>query len=353
MEDVKAFERWLRAGDEHRAPAAEATASIYRLKVQQFLTWRANQSESEITPALLYRYITHLAREERQRPRTIHQAFAALFRWFGYLEAECAVQGLPSRKAVRLPPLDQATRYTPTDDEVAAIWTAAERLPAHTPYLAFTRERSLTLLCVFRYVCIRNFEAQALNVGDIDLTQLRLYVAYGKGGKSDWLPIIAPLAEQLRVWLPVREKWLETRGKVNEEAGQALFPESRDARVGEAGIRNLFRTICRVGLGGDQVSRITPHCLRHYGLSSLHRLGVPDAYLSRIARHSSIRITQDAYIHTDEERLAAYLSRLAGDIHPREVQEQNVSDRPEPAREERHSRRREVGSARRRTLRGR
>lgn len=368
QEYLPGWKRHLASGTQHRKPAAPSTIDVYLIKVRHFLAWLETQPEPEVTPVTLYHYITYLQRDCRLRPRTIHQAFAALFRFLGYLESDCGFTGLPSRKAIRLPPLDEAQRYTPSDAEVTALWTAAERLPADTPHARFVRERALTVMAVLRYACLRNFEVRALDLTDVRLDERRLYIAAGKGGRSDWLPIIAPLQEQLRTWLPVRAAW--EKEKTRELAGEgltlpplvarALFPVDRIHRFGEAGMRKLFRDLCQQAFGQDEQHRVTPHCLRHYGLSTLHRLGVPDAYLSRIARHASIAITQKSYIHTDEAGLAEYLARLGekpapkrGEIHPPEVRQETVSPPPAEDRSERHPRRQAPGTTRGRRLKGR
>lgn len=355
---LESWAKWLAAGSEFRRPVREGTVEAYLIKIRGFLAWLETRPEPEITPALLYQYVGYLQRDLRRRPRTIHQAFAALYRLFGYLEEQKLLPAAPSRHAVKLPALDQPLRYAPSDRDVEAIWTVAERFPVDSFHARFVRQRALTVLAVLRYAGLRNFEVRALDVGDVRLEETRLYVACGKGGTSDWLPVIKPLEEQLRLWLPLREEWLGLKEGECREAGlelaadvrRALFPVNRVHRLGERALLQLFRDLCRVAFGDER--RMTPHCMKHYFGTTLHKLGVPDVYLARLCRHANVAITKAIYCHAADSELAGFLSRL--EIQTSGVERQNgAARRPEPPRppgDARRPRRQAPGTSRQQVL---
>jgi len=110
--------------------------------------------------------------------------------------------------ATEVPPADllpwqrcRATPYLYSDDEVAALVTAATSL--QTPYRVLTYQTLIGLLAV---TGMRVGEALALDRDDIDMTHGVLTVRLTKFGKSRELPVLASTVEALGRYLGHRDR---------------------------------------------------------------------------------------------------------------------------------------------------
>lgn len=71
-------------------------------------------------------------------------------------------------------------------------------------------------------------------------------------------------------------------------------------------LRYLHKTQDALGL-----PRCRLHDLRHYYVSMSHSLGIPDAYIQKSVGHSSVRTTQNVYLHAQTEKLEEMEKRAA------------------------------------------
>ncbi len=111
---------------------------------------------------------------------------------------------------------------------------------------------------------------------------------------------IVPISDRLQGILLARRE--ETRGE-------------RVVGLGSGFVGTLFRSARKqAGLGPD----VTPHTLRHTAASHMIRQRIPLIEVSKMLGHSSVRITEEVYIHVlphDLRQAANALSNLIGGEH--------------------------------------
>lgn len=301
-DDLAVFRHWL-----VERQCAATTVWQYLCKL------RALKRELQATGEGFSRAVVIRWLERRQRdglrPRTIHgdyTAFAAFARFL--LEHGRAA---PDLRAIRLPPLDAPQRYTPSREEVAALFALAERLPGHRPYLAYRRAQTLALLALYAYCALRAHEALALDLSDLhrEGETWELRVRWGKGGKARGVVVPGAARRHLEAYLPHREHY--ARGLT------ALFPARRQGeRMGDDGLRTLWADLeaHAAALGQPLHPQLGPHSLRHWAATTMYdltggNLKVVQAHLG----HGSAQTTW-LYIHSTQsevEAAAEALSRLA------------------------------------------
>lgn len=124
------------------------------------------------------------------------------------------------------------------------------------------------------------------------------------------------IAFYLRERPRIEHPWLQ-RGRVVSlrpgptAAGASpwLFPSSTGGMLSRLAVYDLFRA--RLKASGIEVGsrKLTPHCLRHSIATHLLRVGWDVKEVQRFMRHRSIETTGE-YLHADEEKQAALLTRL-------------------------------------------
>jgi len=163
--------------------------------------------------------------------------------------------------ANEVPPADllpwqrcRATPYLYSDDEVAALITAANSL--QTPYRVLTYQTLIGLLAV---TGMRVGEALALDRDDIDMTGGVLTVRLTKFGKSRELPVHASTVEALGRYLGHRDR---PRAAASVPA---VFVSSAGTRLWYTNVLWTFqRLLCRAGITRrSDACRPRLHDLRH------------------------------------------------------------------------------------------
>ena len=299
-EDLERFAETLRG----RGSAPE-TVLLYVREAGRFLEWTRGRA---LTNPLLQEYVRWCCLEKGWRPSTVRRSVAGILRYWRWRQTWD--DRLPAAQP-RLPPRDAPQRITPTDGEMEALFRAAAALPARNLAQRFARQRAVTLLACFAYTCCRNNEVRSLCVSDLHLPERRITIRAAKGQRVEWVPVADALLPHLEAWLAVRQEWLADRilpPTARVEAG--LWPYNRTSRITEEFVGALFHRLNRAA-GIDPARPITPHCIRHWSASWLHRTGVPLAVVSRILRHKRLEVTQ-AYLHVGEDDLQNAVALFAG-----------------------------------------
>lgn len=153
---------------------------------------------------------------------------------------------------------------------------------------------------------IRLSELTGLNITDIDLKQNQIIV-FGKGRKQR----IVPLGGQASDWC---KKHLETRQKLlskqsNNDARKALFVAPRGGRMNQ---RKVQRIIKEYLMKASEVSKKSPHTLRHSFATHMLDAGADIRLIKEFLGHASLSSTQ-IYTHTSVERL----KKVYNQAHPR------------------------------------
>ena len=130
-----------------------------------------------------------------------------------------------------------------------------------------------------------------------DLTSLTIT---GKGRKRRSIPLNSICREILQTLKPA---------KPNPSAYIFL------SKIKTAINRNVLYESCALLAKKVKIKQFGPHAIRHYFGSELLLAGVDIAIVSKILGHSSIRITEQTYIHILPEHLAGVTEALVGDYN--------------------------------------
>lgn len=148
---------------------------------------------------------------------------------------------------------------------------------------------------------IRASELVGLNLGDVD-TNREVVRVLGKGGKER----IIPLGRMARKAIL---EWLEHRRELNRSGEKALFLNRNGGRLSTRSLQRIVKKyIERVA----ELSRTSPHVLRHSFATHLLERGCDLRAVQELLGHSSLSTTQ-VYTHITVERLKEIYQRA----HPR------------------------------------
>jgi len=150
---------------------------------------------------------------------------------------------------------------------------------------------------------LRVSELVKLSVNDLHL-ETRMVLARGKGSKERLVPVGAPAAEAVRLYLAgARESLL--RGRRSKD----LFVTPRGARMTRQG---FWKLIGRYARGAGIEKHISPHKLRHSFATHLLAGGADLRAVQAMLGHADIATTQ-IYTHVDRSQVR----RLYDRHHPR------------------------------------
>lgn len=187
--------------------------------------------------------------------------------------------------------------------------------PETAAVLGALREERFRICLRLIYQCgLRVGEAVAIQVRDIRSADLRLHVRLGKGGKDRFVPLAAPMVDELRSWwrqhrhpqwlfpAPARS-WREQSQPLSDVMGKATTHMSVSA------VQNAFR-LARAQTGIHPEA--TVHTLRHSYATHLLEEGVSLRLISQYLGHASLDTTV-IYTHltaTSEEKARQALETL-------------------------------------------
>ncbi|MEX0686776.1 MAG: site-specific integrase [Balneolales bacterium] len=118
---------------------------------------------------------------------------------------------------------------------------------------------------------LRREEIIRIQPGDIQ--NLRFITIHGKGGSVDTIPIVEPAKEILKPWLD----------------------KNQNPLFGLTSSKNLWRTFNECVNIAFPGSGLNLHSLRHGGIVHYLSQGIGINFVSKLARHKSVRITADVY----------------------------------------------------------
>jgi site-specific recombinase XerD len=283
---------------------SRSTQSNYRLKVGHFLDWLTERN-CVFNRRATREYLTWMQLEGNYQPRTIRLTLAAIKSFSRYLSSlEVEVPPLDGLKTPRLP---DSSRVSPTSQQVAQMFAAAQRLPAHQEPARFHKRLTLAVLGVFAFAGLRAAEFRDLDLDDYDQERGELIVRKAKGGQFRKLHVNSQLGKYLRDWLEVRAEVLAAVGRPQEKA---LFLNHRYRRIGRVALTNLWEEVLELaGLSG---SRILRHSFRHWFATETAR--AEDIRTAQeLLGHSSVQTTM-AYLHTSPERKRSAVDKLAASL---------------------------------------
>jgi integrase len=278
--------------------AKQRTRGYSRLQsgARHLLAFFGNSKLSEISPSSVERYVT--LRSERVKDGTIKREAGILSAAFNHVIQKhgwkvtnpCIAADLPSDPKGRV-------RFL-TRPEAARLVQAARKPVTQSgkplcdfhksPVLADFIELALNTGC-------RKQELLGLKWSDVDLSTRLLRLSTTKAG--EWQTV--PINEEARQVILRRQK---RRDEVCPDSPYVFFHEVKRGDVEVGGrvqdLKNSFKTACKQA--GIEDFRI--HDLRHTFASWLVMDGVPLFDVSRLLRHSNIRMTEK-YAHLAPDHL--------------------------------------------------
>ena len=301
---------------------ADGTLRYRRLYLVHFLDWLTRQGVEDLRRAtseharayalLLARHRYRLGKAEgaelralKPRTRAVRlQVVQDFFRWL-------VKRGTVLRDPTAALEIDfkrrQLPRHVLSEPDVEKLLAAPS---AATPL----GRRDRAILALLYSTGLRRAEVSGLDINDIDLTGLTVFVRRGKGGKPRLVPLGQSAAYDLALYL--------SRGRPELAEGHrmpktpALFVgvggqgrANQGGRLQPDGVSLLVRRTCaKAGLSCP----VRAHALRHAFATHMLRAGADVRHVQRFLGHSSI-VTTETYTHVAVKDLAEVHARS----HPR------------------------------------
>lgn len=294
----QAVEQYLEHARVERA-ASPQTLRAYRGDLQALLTWLHEQeitSLHDVDRYALRRYLADrlhgTARSSMARRLSCIRTFFKFCVKEGLLETSPAVSLRTPRqeqKLARLLDVDDAFRLT--DD-------ASTR-----PDAIGARDRAMWELLYGSGLRVSELHA-------LDMQQLQLDAGWirvlGKGAKERDVPLTAPSAQKLRIYLSVRSELCDKEGGQDAEA---VFLNARGGRISTRSIRRRLE-IAQQEAGIE--TPVSPHGLRHSFATHLLNNGADLRSIQSMLGHESLGTTQ-RYTHVSIDQL----TKAYDAAHPR------------------------------------
>lgn len=156
-------------------------------------------------------------------------------------------------------------------------WCASEiaRCPAKSKRRVASARRDEIVIRVGLYLGLRLHEISSLDVSDVDLVRMSVWVRQGKGNKDRYIRIGKQLAPHLLAWIAGRTSGI-------------LIEGPRGRRMSDRTVR--FRVGRAARLAGVPV-HVHPHVLRHSFATHFLETGGNIRRLQKLLGHSSLEIT--------------------------------------------------------------
>ena len=242
-------------------------------------------------------WIISLSGTEHRKATTINRKLSAVKAFYRYLRSHGEISGDPFQKvsSLRMP------KRLPSFVEQSRM----KRLTASLmqPTEDFMIERDALIILLFYATGIRLDELRNIRVSDFSDHFTRLKVR-GKGDKERVIPVIAPVADKITVYLHIIQEQNICTCDIN-----FLFLTSEGKQISRSEIYRIVHRILReAGVQGKS----SPHVLRHTFATHLMDGGVDIRTIQELLGHSSLGATQ-VYTHNSIEQL----KRVYNQAHPR------------------------------------
>ncbi len=149
---------------------------------------------------------------------------------------------------------------------------------------------------------LRLSELTGLDCHDVDLVEGSVFVRFGKGNRSRYVPVGGNACEAITRWLKIRENYLKGMEP-------ALFISRLGKRIATRSVQQRLER-WRIKMGQDV--HVHPHMLRHSFASHMLEGSGDLRAVQEMLGHANISTTQ-IYTHLDFQRLATVYDQT----HPR------------------------------------
>jgi integrase/recombinase XerC len=277
---------------------SEHTLRNYESDLQQFYDYLAPaqpQTGKRTEPALAA--IDHITVREwlatlhaaHKQKASIARKLAALRTFFQFLVREGMLEMNPA-KLVSTPRLEKKLpKHLSIEEAIKFV---------ETPNLATDLgKRDRAMLELMYATGVRVAELTKLNLGHIDFKN-RLIRVTGKRRKERIVPFGEPALDALKVYLDVREGFLEA-APVSEREPEALFLNYQGTRITTRSVGRMVEKYIRICAGRYDIS---PHALRHSFATHLLDSGADLRDIQELLGHARLSTTQ-VYTHVSMEKL--------------------------------------------------
>lgn len=290
----------------------EKTMNSYEQTLRLFERW-CNESlqierVDQITESVIRRYINDLMERgkysfyvndktkninypERRRDfrnpisiTTINNYIRNLRVFFNWLDREYLLKKNPMKRIQQLKNNRRAKEFISDDD--------FRKLISQLDKSYFSEHRDLTMIYLMIDTGMRLGECSMLLVDDINLAKKQIFLrAENTKGRKDRMVFFSSKTETIvRRWIQYKDRYVES---------DYLFPVKHGgAPIGVSNFETNFKKyLKRAGLKDN----ISPHCLRNNFAKRCLMNGMDIFTLSKILGHSSVRVTEEAYLDLNDE----------------------------------------------------
>lgn len=298
----------------------EKTLSSYEQTLHLFGRWLAEELKiytvDKITENVIRRYITDLQergkytfyvndlskkknypdrRRDYRKPvsvTTINNYIRNIRVFFNWMEREYIIRKNPMKRIRQLKYNRQAKVFLSDED--------LKKLLSKFDKSYFTEHRDYVMIMLMLDSGMRLGECSTLLVTDLELARKRINLrAEETKGRKDRTVYFSPKTESvLRRWLQFKDRYVES---------DYLFPvKEHGGSIGVGNFESNFKKyINRAGLNEDYC----PHCLRNNFAKRCLMNGMDIFTLSKILGHSSVQVTEQAYLDLSDDDISKQYHR--------------------------------------------
>lgn len=300
----------------------EKTMNSYEQCLRLFARWCEESMNitrvDEVTEGVVRRYITDLTergkyslyaddrRKETNHPErrrdfrnpisatTINNYIRNLRVFFNWLDRDYLLRKNPMKKIRQLKNSRKAKEYL--DDE------EFRRLVEHLDKSYFSEHRDFAMIMLMIDTGMRLGECSELLIQDINLARKQIFLRaeITKGRKDRTVFFSSKTETVMRRWIQYKDRYTES---------DYLFPvKSSGGAISVANFETNFKKyLRRAGLKES----ISPHCLRNNFAKRCLMNGMDVYTLSKLLGHSSVRVTEEAYLDLTDDDLQKRYQRFS------------------------------------------
>ena len=300
----------------------EKTMSSYEQTLHLFGRWLADELKiytvDKVTENVIRRYIDDLMvrgkytfyvndlskkknypdrRRDYRKPvsvTTINNYIRNIRVFFNWMEREYIIHKNPMKRIRQLKHNRQAKVFLSDED--------LKKLLSKFDKSYFTEHRDYVMIMLMLDSGMRLGECSTVLVTDLELARKRINLrAEETKGRKDRTVYFSPRTETvIRRWLQFKDRYVES---------DYLFPvKEHGGSIGVGNFETNFkRYILRAGLNEEY----TPHCLRNNFAKRCLMNGMDIFTLSKILGHSSVEVTEQAYLDLTDDDISKQYHRAS------------------------------------------
>lgn len=213
---------------------------------------------------------------------TVARKISVVASWYGFLHDEGYLDAVPVRKRARPKVPNESSTRGLDRDEARALRTRLRHEPATDR--AVVETLAGTLLRVSE-LCALHVGSIAINAGAVVMTVV------GKGDKTRVLPLSAPVAAAVDDMLGERARAAGLESADQLDPYSPLFVRVSGARYTQRSVCRLLARVARAA-GIKRPEQVTPHVLRHTGITLMLDAGESLHAARDVAGHAGVSTTE-------------------------------------------------------------